>query len=205
MLPAGRTLRARRFAPVHLPRRNHRVCLFGYLHFVPLGSTMALADQISREFNVSDRGIDMEIEFTDDAHEATGAKLYLQLKSGDSCTGKRRSGRQMASGNVWFSALPVDGVAPPRRRRGQGRLAGGRAAPWQNPPRDSATPKGWPSANGYAWRGGATPSTSTSFPSCAWERAFPRSCASSAAPHRRSETSPTRHSQVDEPVPIWWT
>ena len=44
---------------------------------------MALADQISREFNVSDQGIDMEIEFNDDAHEATGAKLYLQLKSGD--------------------------------------------------------------------------------------------------------------------------
>ena len=43
-------------------------------------STVALADQISREFNVSDQGIDMEIEFNDDAHEATGAKLTLQLK-----------------------------------------------------------------------------------------------------------------------------
>ena len=51
---------------------------------------MALADQISREFNVSDQGIDMEIEFNDDTHEATGAKLYLQLKSGDSYTRKRR-------------------------------------------------------------------------------------------------------------------
>ena len=76
MLPAGRTLRACRFAPVHL---------------APLGSTVALSDQISREFKVSDQGIDMEIEFNDDAHEATGAKLYLQLKSGDSCTGQRRS------------------------------------------------------------------------------------------------------------------
>ena len=54
-------------------------------------STVALADQISREFKVSDQGIDMEIEFNDDAHEATGAKLYLQLKSGDSYTRKRRS------------------------------------------------------------------------------------------------------------------
>ena len=54
-------------------------------------STVALAGQISREFKVNDQGIDMEIEFNDDAHEATGAKLYLQLKSGDSCTGKRRS------------------------------------------------------------------------------------------------------------------
>ncbi len=41
-------------------------------------STVALADQISREFN-------------DDAHEATGAKLTLQLKSGDSYPRKRRS------------------------------------------------------------------------------------------------------------------
>jgi len=32
-------------------------------------STVALADQISREFNVSDPGIDMEIEFNDDADE----------------------------------------------------------------------------------------------------------------------------------------
>ncbi len=53
-------------------------------------STVALADQISREFNVSDQGIDMEIEFTDDAHEATGAKLYLQLKSGDSYLRRRK-------------------------------------------------------------------------------------------------------------------
>ena len=38
MLLAGRTLRACRFAPVHLPQRNHRVFLFGYLHFVPVRS-----------------------------------------------------------------------------------------------------------------------------------------------------------------------
>ncbi|MCX6305314.1 MAG: TIR domain-containing protein [Bacteroidetes bacterium] len=47
-------------------------------------STVALADQISREFHVSKQGIDMEIEFTDDAHEPTGKKLYLQLKYNDS-------------------------------------------------------------------------------------------------------------------------
>ncbi len=51
---------------------------------------MVLADQISREFNVSDQGIDLEIEFTDDAHAATGAKLYLQIKSGDSCLRERK-------------------------------------------------------------------------------------------------------------------
>jgi small GTP-binding protein len=54
-------------------------------------STVALADQISREFNVSDQGIDMEIEFNDDVHEATGRKLYLQLKSGDSYLRERKS------------------------------------------------------------------------------------------------------------------
>jgi hypothetical protein len=32
----------------------------------------------------------MEIEFTDDEHMATGAKIYLQLKSGDSYTQKRK-------------------------------------------------------------------------------------------------------------------
>lgn len=53
-------------------------------------STVALAAQISREFNVSDHGIDMEIEFKDDSHEATGAKIYLQLKSGDSYIRKRK-------------------------------------------------------------------------------------------------------------------
>jgi hypothetical protein len=47
-------------------------------------SAVALADQLSREFNVSDHGIDMEIEFKSDAGEATGRKVYLQLKSGDS-------------------------------------------------------------------------------------------------------------------------
>ena len=53
-------------------------------------STVALAGQICREFNVSDHGIDMEIEFKDDAGEATGRKLYLQLKSGDSYLRERK-------------------------------------------------------------------------------------------------------------------
>ena len=47
-------------------------------------STVALSGQICREFSVSDHGIDMEIEFKNDAGEATGKKVYLQLKSGDS-------------------------------------------------------------------------------------------------------------------------
>ncbi len=54
-------------------------------------STVALSGQICREFNVSDKGIDMEIEFNDDSNEATGEKLYLQLKSGDSYLRERKS------------------------------------------------------------------------------------------------------------------
>jgi small GTP-binding protein len=47
-------------------------------------SAVALAGQICREKSVSDHGIDMEIEFKDDEHRATGELLFLQLKSGDS-------------------------------------------------------------------------------------------------------------------------
>jgi hypothetical protein len=53
-------------------------------------STVALAGQLSREFNVSDHGIDMEVEFKSDEGEATGQKLYLQLKSGDSYLRQRK-------------------------------------------------------------------------------------------------------------------
>jgi len=58
-------------------------------------STVALAGQISREFNVSDHGFDMEIEFKDEAGEASGRKLYLQLKSGDSYLRQRRDGAEV--------------------------------------------------------------------------------------------------------------
>jgi hypothetical protein len=58
-------------------------------------STVALAGQISREFNVSDHGIDMEIEFKNDGGEATGRKLYLQLKSGDSYLRQRKDGAEV--------------------------------------------------------------------------------------------------------------
>lgn len=55
-----------------------------------VSSTVALADQISRESNVSNQGIDMEIEFNDDAHDPTNQKVYLQFKSGDSYIRKRK-------------------------------------------------------------------------------------------------------------------
>ena len=46
------------------------LAVFQHFRVGEAASTVALADQISREFNVSDQGIDMEIELTNDAHEA---------------------------------------------------------------------------------------------------------------------------------------
>jgi small GTP-binding protein len=55
-------------------------------------STVALAGQLSREFSVSDQGLDMEIEFKSDEGEATGRKLYLQLRSEESYQRARAGG-----------------------------------------------------------------------------------------------------------------
>jgi small GTP-binding protein len=57
-------------------------------------STVAIAGQICRELSVSDHGIDMEIEFKDDEGKATGKKLYLQLKFGDSYLRRLKSGKE---------------------------------------------------------------------------------------------------------------
>jgi hypothetical protein len=77
-------------------------------------STVALAGQISREFNVSDHGIDMEIEFKNDAGEATGSKIYLQLKSGESYLKRKSDGIEIffipkkRYSNYWMKqAFPV--------------------------------------------------------------------------------------------------
>ena len=49
------------------------------------------AGQIYRQYTNSDHGIDGEIEFKDNAGMASGKKLYLQLKSGDSYLYHRKS------------------------------------------------------------------------------------------------------------------
>lgn len=54
-------------------------------------STVALAGQFCRELNVSDHGIDMEIEFRSDAGEATGQKVYLEVKSDGALLNRRKS------------------------------------------------------------------------------------------------------------------
>src|SRR6185295_19643136 len=53
----------------------------------------AEAGQIFRPTSNSDHGIDGEIEFKDDQGQATGKRLYLQLKSGDSYLTTRQRDR----------------------------------------------------------------------------------------------------------------
>jgi len=57
-------------------------------------STVGLAGQIFRELTVSDHGIDGEIEFKNTQNQATGKRVYLQLKSGDSHVRLRKSDGQ---------------------------------------------------------------------------------------------------------------
>jgi hypothetical protein len=60
------------------------------------GFIVAEAGQIYRGYTNSDHGIDGEIEFKDDQGRATGKRLYLQLKSGDSyLTERRRDGAEV--------------------------------------------------------------------------------------------------------------
>jgi small GTP-binding protein len=58
-------------------------------------SKVALANQLSREKNVSDHGIDMEIEFRLDDRTASGQLLFLQLKSGDSYLYQKVDGKEI--------------------------------------------------------------------------------------------------------------
>ena len=59
-------------------------------------SITAEAGQIYRGYTNSDHGIDGEVEFKDDQGRATGKRLYLQLKSGDSyLTTRKRDGAEV--------------------------------------------------------------------------------------------------------------
>jgi hypothetical protein len=61
-----------------------------------VGFIVAEAGQIYRGYTNSDHGIDAEIEFKDDDGRATGQRLYLQLKSGDSyLTERKRDGAEI--------------------------------------------------------------------------------------------------------------
>lgn len=54
------------------------------------GYVVAEAGQIYRGYTNSDHGIDGEIEFKDDQGRASGKRLYVQLKAGDSYLKKRQ-------------------------------------------------------------------------------------------------------------------
>lgn len=58
-------------------------------------STVSLAGQIVRDISTSDHGIDMEIEFKGKGGAATGRKLYLQLKAGESHLHQRKDGHEI--------------------------------------------------------------------------------------------------------------
>lgn len=61
-----------------------------------VGLIVSEAGQIYRGYTNGDHGIDAEIEFKDDQGHASGKRLYLQLKSGDSYLRKRqRDGQEV--------------------------------------------------------------------------------------------------------------
>lgn len=73
-------------AQVVLDNESRELILVGHAF-----SIVAEARQIYRGYTNSDHGIDGEIEFKDDQGHASGKRLYVQLKSGDSYLQKRRS------------------------------------------------------------------------------------------------------------------
>jgi GTPase SAR1 family protein len=75
----ARIQRERDAAQIVLDNEDKARLLVGEVQAVVAG-----AGQIAREIQVSDWGLDMEVEFKDDAGRATGQRVWLQLKSGDS-------------------------------------------------------------------------------------------------------------------------
>jgi hypothetical protein len=71
---------------VHLDNESRELILVGHAF-----SIVAEAGQIYKGYTNGDHGIDGEIEFKDDRGRASGKRLYVQLKSGDSYLKKRRS------------------------------------------------------------------------------------------------------------------
>jgi hypothetical protein len=71
---------------IALDNESRELILVGHAYAI-----VAEAGQIYRGYTNSDHGIDGEIEFKDDQGRASGQRLYVQLKSGDSYLTKRRS------------------------------------------------------------------------------------------------------------------
>src|SRR5262249_39245316 len=74
-----------------LDNESKELILVGHAYVVT-----AEAGQIYRGYTNSDHGIDGEIEFKNAKGQATGKRLYLQLKSGDSyLTERKRDGTEV--------------------------------------------------------------------------------------------------------------
>ncbi|GAG61393.1 unnamed protein product, partial [marine sediment metagenome] len=72
-------------AGINLDNESKEIILVGHMQTISGG-----AGQIYRGYTRSDHGIDGEIEFKDDQGKASGKKVYLQLKSGDSYIFERK-------------------------------------------------------------------------------------------------------------------
>lgn len=73
-------------AQIELDNESRELILVGHAYTI-----VAEAGQIYRGYTNSDHGIDGEIEFKDDQGNASGKRLYIQLKSGDSHLSKRKT------------------------------------------------------------------------------------------------------------------
>lgn len=73
-------------ARINLDNESRELILVGHAYAIA-----GEAGQIYRQYTNSDHGIDGEIEFKDYSGRATGKRLYLQLKSGDSYLHKRKA------------------------------------------------------------------------------------------------------------------
>ena len=72
-------------ARINLDNESRELILVGHAYAIA-----GEAGQIYRQYTNSDHGIDGEIEFKDHKGKASGARLYLQLKSGDSYLSERK-------------------------------------------------------------------------------------------------------------------
>jgi GTPase SAR1 family protein len=72
-------------ARIKLDNESRELILVGHAYAIA-----GEAGQIYRQYTNSDHGIDGEIEFKNDKGQASGQRLYLQLKSGDSYLSHRR-------------------------------------------------------------------------------------------------------------------
>jgi hypothetical protein len=77
-------------AQINIDNESRELILVGHAF-----SIAGEAGQIFRPVPNSDWGIDGEIEFKNDKGEASGKRVYLQLKSGDSYLNKRKDGEEV--------------------------------------------------------------------------------------------------------------